>query len=454
MLTTERVAPPFSPSAREIAPRPDAVSEILKGYGEATWNSIGQTIHPDTGLPYDRLTITAEGYPFPTGNTSPANIGFYLLSTLAAHEMAIISPGEAQHRIGHTLDTLATMQEGSGRRFGGLFLNWYEPATGAPAQEWPNGEPVKPFLSSVDNGILATSLAALQEAPHVASRADTLRILGNMDFARFEDPLKRLMVGGIDGATGQQSPWYYDLVNTDGRIAAIAGTALFNLSPDVYMNMGVANPTVRDTHDLTKSGYFVTHEGEYVVRSWNATGFEALMGQLFLPEDQWGTKSWALNHPRYVREQIRYGQEHHNGMWGFSSCFTQSGRYVEQGVPHLGMNPHRETPTTVSPHAVALALPFERDNAVETLEAMKTSHPGVYDPELGFGDGASTVGHDYTTVRPILDQSMLLLAIFNETDRAGRLPHEPAGVHRFTAPQMERSIRSVMEEKEFYPNAA
>ncbi len=45
-----------------------------------------------------------------------------------------------------------------------MFYNWYDPATGAKLTTWPEPNPdgthnpVYPFLSSVDNGWLATGL--------------------------------------------------------------------------------------------------------------------------------------------------------------------------------------------------------------------------------------------------------------------------------------------------------
>jgi hypothetical protein len=41
----------------------------------------------------------------------------------------------------------------------GMYYNWYDPATGAKLTIWPpSGDPVYPFLSSVDNGWLASAL--------------------------------------------------------------------------------------------------------------------------------------------------------------------------------------------------------------------------------------------------------------------------------------------------------
>ena len=44
-----------------------------------------------------------------------------------------------------------------------------------------------------------------------------------------------------------------------------------------------------------------------VVPTWGGSMFEALMVPLFVPEDQWGPRSWGVNHPLYVRGQIEHG---------------------------------------------------------------------------------------------------------------------------------------------------
>ena len=56
-----------------------------------------------------------------------------------------------------------------------------------------------------------------------------------------------------------------------------------------------------------------------MVPTWGGSMFEALMVPLFVPEEKWGTKSWALNHPTYVQAQIEHGMDEAKyGYWGFS----------------------------------------------------------------------------------------------------------------------------------------
>ena len=44
-----------------------------------------------------------------------------------------------------------------------------------------------------------------------------------------------------------------------------------------------------------------------LVPTWGGSMFEALMVPLLVPEEQWGKRSWGVNHPLYVRAQMHHG---------------------------------------------------------------------------------------------------------------------------------------------------
>ena len=46
----------------------------------------------------------------------------------------------------------------------GMFYTWYDEATGAKLTAFPNGDPVDPFLSTVDNGWFAAALMVVRTA--------------------------------------------------------------------------------------------------------------------------------------------------------------------------------------------------------------------------------------------------------------------------------------------------
>src|SRR3954452_15110954 len=69
--------------------------------------------------------------------------------------------------------------------------------------------------------------------------------------------------------------------------------------------------------------------------------FEALMPDLFVPEERWAPDSWGVNHPLTVAAQIHHGLvDAGYGVWGFSPSNTPEGGYSVYGVDAIGMDPN------------------------------------------------------------------------------------------------------------------
>src|SRR5918995_1154329 len=138
-------------------------------------------LDPGTGLLSDNVSAAGERSRY----TSPTNVGAYLWSALAARDAGIVSEGEARQRIAATLASVARLE-----RHGpsGMFYNWYDPASGTKLTTWPvDGNPVYPFLSSVDNGWMAAALLMVSNAvPELRGQARDL--LAPMDFGAYYDP--------------------------------------------------------------------------------------------------------------------------------------------------------------------------------------------------------------------------------------------------------------------------
>ena len=103
----------------------------------------------DNFLPPDNFQETPR--PALARRTSPTNIGLYLLSTVAAHDMGWISQSDALDRLEQTLDRMGTMP-----RFRGHFYNWYD------TSDLRVLDP--PYVSSVDSGNLAGHLLAVAQS--------------------------------------------------------------------------------------------------------------------------------------------------------------------------------------------------------------------------------------------------------------------------------------------------
>jgi cyclic beta-1,2-glucan synthetase len=135
--------------ATAAALTPDQAQE-LRLIGRSTWRYFETFVTPeDNFLPPDNF----QEIPRPTiaTRTSPTNIGLYLLSTVAAHDLGWIGQRAALQRM---LDTLHTIQRMP--RFRGHLYNWHD------TRDLRVLDPA--YISSVDSGNLAGHLIAVAQA--------------------------------------------------------------------------------------------------------------------------------------------------------------------------------------------------------------------------------------------------------------------------------------------------
>jgi len=429
--------------------------QTLRRYAAATWQSFVALSYP-SGLPADHINATGTRATY----TSPTNIGAYIWSTLVARDLHLIPSAEACARLDQTLQTLARMERHTAS---GQFYTWYDPATGAKLTVWPpTGEPLSPFLSSVDNGWLATALMMVTNSvPHLREQANAL--LASMNFGFYYDADAGLLRGGywpepplggchVHGYTCH----HYGALNTETRIASYLGIARGQIPPTHYFKLGRILPDTCAWHEQAKPPQGIhktylgidvveghaTYRGLNLVPSWGGSMFEALMVPLFVPEEQWGPQSWGLNHPLYVQAHILHGMvEAQYGYWGFSPANNPSGGYREYGVAaiglwaagyasyndnpwvddgfahHLSRDPKRAPPPSISPqgvvtpHAVFLALDFAPEASLMNLEKLCQDF-AIYGP-WGFWDSVNVATGEVARFVLALDQGMIMMALGN-----------------------------------------
>jgi hypothetical protein len=475
---------------------PAQAADPLRTYAKDTWRSMVAMVDPATGLPADNITgdlRTRSTY------TSPTNIGAYLWSTVVARDLGFVSRREASQRVEATLRTLAGLKHHADS---GMFYNWYDPHTGAVLRVFPDdGSTITPFLSSVDNGWLGAALLVVRGAvPEQARRADA--VLAGMDFGFFYNPdakgggLPGLIRGGfydeqppgcsVVGNYRHRGPdvWYtcnhYDITVTEPRIASYLGIALGQIPPAHYFATYRTFPATCDWSwaEQQPVGFNTSYlgvpvfEGSYTYRgirfvpSWGGDMFEALMPNLFVPEEQWGPRSWGRNHPATVAGQIEHGmRDAKYGYWGFSPASDPFGGYKAWGVDAMGMDttgypsdvegsnydagfgdcrPPGPAPTygdgVVTPHAVFLAMRYAPREAADNLARLR-ANLGAYGPG-GFYDAVAvrsgTVARRYLA----LDQGMIMGALGNALARDD--------IRRaFVTPQIERALRPLLAMERF-----
>lgn len=457
------------PGGASADPAPDRGADgsqrLLRTWAADTWRSFEALAVEGTGLPDDNVggdldPATRGGY------TSPTNIGAYLWSTVVARDVGLIDAGEAHDRMATTLDTVAGMQR---HEPSGMFYNWYDPATGERLDTFPGGGPIDQFLSSVDNGWLATGLLLASRAdPSLADEADAVR--EDMDFGCYYDPEANQIRGGFwDAGPGNDAAvagdycgmgtdvWYtghhYGAFNTEPRIASYLGIAAGQIPAKHYFGTTRAYPSDSCDWSWTETDadgewkeYLgqrvfegtLPYRGMDVVPTWGGSMFEALMVPLFVPEEEWGPRSWGINHPLYVRGQIEHGmKEAGYGYWGFSPSNDPAGGYREYGVDQLGLDGPGYTsdqertsvdqpyagcregspaPTeygdgVVTPHASFLALRYAPGQAVANLRRIARDFD-AYGPG-GFYDAVAVRSGQVSQRYLALDQGMIMAALGN-----------------------------------------
>jgi hypothetical protein len=444
----------------------------LQRYARDTWASFDAMTDARSGLPAD--VLNADGST--SVQTSTTNIGAYMWSAVVAERMGLINRGELVRRLARTLTSLQGME-----RYSGQFYNWYDHRTGAKLTVWPStGEPLTPWLSSVDNAWLAVGLRIVANSvPALSRRADAL--YQSMNFGFYYRPEVNRILFHYTPSTGD-APCCYDTVVSESRIADYIGISKGELPQKEYYGRWRSFPNTCDWswqetkpigQNRTYFGVSV-FEGAYpyagmlITPSWGGSMFEALMPALFVPEEKWAPDSWGINHPLTVRAQIHHGMEEAGyGYWGFSPSNTPEGGYSVYGVDAIGMdpagNPSNEDKTlvdhgfegcpgrpatpdpapsaytngVVTPHASFLALRYAPEEALGNLDRLRRDFPSIYD-KWGFRDsvnvGTGAVSGSYLS----LDQGMIMAAIGGDIVRRA-----------FADRDMERALRPVIGIEQF-----
>ena len=500
VVVTGSVLPTTSAGAAPKPPPPHGGDEkVLREYAADTWRSMAAMADPKTGLVSDNVGKGLEASDR-AAYTSPTNIGAYLWSAIAARDIGLITPKDAKKRIALTLKTLPTLEK---HEDSGMFYNWYDPATGAKLTTWPaDGSKVNPFLSSVDNGWLATALVMVKDkVPSLAKAAD--KVLKPMDFGYYYNPAENQIRGGfwvVDpnpdnpvevkdnyrDDSGLNDVWYtghhYGAFNTEPRMASYLGIAFDQIPQKHYFGTFRTFQNENCDYSWTEQkavGHYETYlgtrvfEGAYTYRgqrmvpTWGGSMFEALMVPLFVPEEEWGKRSWAVNHPAYVKAQIAHGMDEAKyGYWGFSPSNNPAGGYREYGVDAIGMEPNgygsdqertyvdygygdcraaQPEPTSygqgvVTPHASFIAYRYAPKEALKNLAKIRKDFD-AYGPG-GFYDAINVKTGQMSERHLSLDQGMIMAALGNA------LAHDDMR-SSFAKGAMEQRVAPLMRMEEF-----
>ena len=419
----------------------------LLGYAKDTWASFVAMTDEDTGLPADSLGSDGTR----SIQTSTTNIGAYMWSTVVAERLGIIGHAEAVARLDKTVTSLETMER---HQPSGQYYNWYDHTNGEVLTVWPpTGLPNTPILSSVDNGWLATAIQVVANSvPELSSRSSAL--FDSMHFGFYYRPDVNRILFHYVPSTGF-APCCYDTIVSESRIASYIGIATGEIPAKEYFGSWRTFPETCDWSwpETEPVGFHRTYlgvdvfEGAYqyenfrVVPGWGGSMFEALMPTLFVPEEKWGPRSWAINHPLTVAAQIHHGLvDAEYGYWGFSPSNIPEGGYRAYGVDAIGMDPggypsnndstlvdhgfpscdrdpqpdplpSAYTNGVVTPHAAFLALRWAPGPTLANLAKLKADF-NIYD-KWGFRDSVNVDSGFVSDSYLSLDQGIIMAAIGN-----------------------------------------
>jgi cyclic beta-1,2-glucan synthetase len=122
--------------------------QFLREVARRTWRYFSDFVGDDTSwLPPDNYQVSHKNQL--AMRTSPTNIGFWLLSAIAAHDFGYVTVDQVINKLTHTMETIGRLE-----RYKGHLLNWYDIETLNPLE--PR------YVSMVDSGNLLASLWAVE----------------------------------------------------------------------------------------------------------------------------------------------------------------------------------------------------------------------------------------------------------------------------------------------------
>ncbi len=288
--------------------------------------------------------------------TSPTNIGFYLVSLVAARDLRIITTDDLYNKLDETLGVIEKLE-----KYKGNLYNWYDLKD---LSVLGNG-----YVSTVDSGNFIVMLVALKESLReyldeecrldgIISRCE--RLIYETDLTPMYDEKRDLFRIGISAGDGKPDGGCYDMLMSEARMTAY---------------YAVASSIVPKNH-WRSLGRTVTHKSGYLgMMSWSGTAFEYFMPQLFLP----------LYKDSFIYESVAFSlmvQKNENKIWGVSESGYYSFdsemnyQYKANGIKSLALRRVASDERIISPYSTYLSLCVCGNSAMKNLLSLENR--GMY----------------------------------------------------------------------------
>ncbi|WNB91173.1 glucoamylase family protein [Bacillus sp. NEB1478] len=379
----------------------------LKAIADKTYKFYQDHTDPKTGMTYDETRYTAEGKK-DAAHTSPTNMAMYMMSTVSAQQLGIISRDEAVKRIQVTISTLERLD-----KWNGLFYNWYNTEDGSLKKDWGQ------FISQVDNGWLSAGLIVVGQA-YKELHPQTSNLVENMNYTKLYDPEVGQFYGGYDVAQGKYTDHHYGQFYTEPRVASYISIGKGDVPKEHWWKLYRTMPKEWDWQSQIPEGQDAVYDGVTVyeghyeyngvkfVPSWGGSMFEGLMPGIVMKEKELGKYALGLNNKRHVQLQQDFAKSKGYPAWGFSPSATPDG-YSEFAATPLGTSGYKDG-ATVTAHASFLALDYDPLAVQKNIKVLKNL--GTYS-QYGFYDSVNMETGEIAKAYLALDQGMIMVSIAN-----------------------------------------
>lgn len=380
------------PPTRQMA---DSLLEVC----HATWRFFEETVTEETRhLPPEHLQI--KPWRGTAAHTSPAGIGLYLLSCLAARELGLMDTAALCSRVAHTMDSMECLP-----LWHGLPYRSYAMASLTAADS---------FVSSQECGILCACLIALAQGlrsnlPSTPEKFATLSrrvddFAHRMELFRLYDTRAQLFCLGFDTQQNTLDDVHHSLYASEALLLSFVAVMERQVPSDHLAKLSRA---------LVRTG----RNTPYV--SLGGTAAEYLLPRLLLPTAPGTAMAHTLH--AVIHSQRRHGVD---GMFGLSASsywgFDPHLNYRQQsfGLPELALGACRPR-RVIAPYAAALCLSFAPEAAYDSLMRLRSrgmlGRLGYFDSlDLDPAHLADGVEEAPVQQHTAYHQGMLLCALCNE----------------------------------------
>ncbi|REH32998.1 uncharacterized protein DUF3131 [Kutzneria buriramensis] len=442
--TSAKAADPWSTAAADdtviVDPTPHLTADqisFLREVAARTWRLLsGPGVDPATKLPLASVMLAGdpstevELAPATPAQqyTNPTLIGNYLSAIVAAKDLGLTTPEQAQ---AEAVGVLAEIRKLA--KYNGFLFRWYSTTTGQAIQT-PQGRPVKNgYVSTVDNGWLAQGmLTAAQAFP--ALSGDFHALLDAMQWDFLYNKKSNVLYNGYQVGRTYSDATYDNLYSGpriadyiaigSGKVPGALWWGLARTPPADHRQRQVPEGMNRTYTDPQDGKPYTIFEGHYsfdrikFVPTFNGSMYQALAPAMVVPEQTLAPESLGLNNRNSALTQGAYAQfRAKTPVWGWSAATSPTGkqRYTNYGATALAINQGEVPDDVTTPSAAFLALPVIPELAFANIKQFISSFPMVYN-QYGMLDGVVARKGDLAPRFMAISQTIILMAIDNAVD--------------------------------------